>query len=333
MNHSSGTVNQECEACAQAKMHKIPFPKKTSRAFELIHSDLCGPMNVESIGGNKYVLTFTDDYKRYVTVYFLKSKSEVLSKFEQYVNMVENATGQRVQHLLTDNGGEYVSQNFRKFCASKGIFHQFTNPYTPEQNGILERLNRTLTESAKSMIFHAKVHLNCWAEAVNTAVYLHNRSPISSLTDGTPYEHWFGQKPNVSNLKIFGSICFVHTPDNLRQKLDPKSRKAIFVGHPTNTKGYKVYDLESKNFVRSRNVLFHKNKLVSKYLTKRQSWSKMMSKEDLIRTDSSLLFQENLQLIQLQPIMKRMSQQWELHLKKILCDRLRISFQLGRGNH
>ena len=110
------------------------------------------------------------------------------------------------------------------------------------------------------MIFHAKMPLNFWAEAVNTAVYLHNRSPTSSLTDGTPYEHWFGQKPNVSNLKIFGSICFVHTPDNLRRKLDPKSRKAIFVGYLTNTKGYKVYDLESKNFVRSRNVLFHENK-------------------------------------------------------------------------
>ena len=113
------------------------------------------------------------------------------------------------------------------------------------------------------MIFHAKMPLNCWAEAVNTAVYLHNRSPTSSLTDGTPYEHWFGQKPNVSNLKIFGSICFVHTPDNLRQKLDPKSQKAIFVGYPTNTKGYKVYDLESKNFMRSGNVLFYKNKFHS----------------------------------------------------------------------
>ncbi len=123
MNYSTGTVNQECEACAQAKMHKIPFPKqstkKTSRPLELIHSDLCGPMNVESIGGSKYVLTFTDDYTRYVTVYFLKSKSEVLSKFEEYVNMVENMTGQKVQNLRTDNGGEYVSHDFTKFCTSE----------------------------------------------------------------------------------------------------------------------------------------------------------------------------------------------------------------------
>ena len=204
MSYSSGVVKEECEACARAKMHKIPFPKqstkKTSKPLELIHSDLCGPMNVESIGGSKYVLTFTDDYTRYVTVYFLKSKSEVLSKFEEYVNMVENATGQKVQNLRTDNGGEYVSKNFRKFCASKGIFHQFTNPYAPEQNGISERLNRTLVESAKSMLFYAKMPLNFWAEAVNTAAYLHNISPTSSLKDNTPYECWFGRKPNVSNL-------------------------------------------------------------------------------------------------------------------------------------
>ena len=139
------------------------------------------------------------------------------------------------------------------------------------------------------MIFHAKMPLNFWAEAVNTAVYLHNRSPTSSLTDGTPYKHWFGQKLNASNLNIFGSICFVHTPHNLRQKLDPKSRKAIIVlarsrfiyyllAHSfivtlikivkkatkaLRRREYKVYDLESKNFVRSRNVLFPENKFHS----------------------------------------------------------------------
>lgn len=101
-------------------------------------------MNVDSIGGSKYILTFTDDYTRYVTVYFLKRKSEVYEKFQEYVNMVENFTGLKVKMLRTDNGGEYVSNDFSKHCASKGIIHQYTNPYTPEQNGVSERLNRTL---------------------------------------------------------------------------------------------------------------------------------------------------------------------------------------------
>ena len=264
MNCSAGKVNRECEACAQGKMHRIPFPKKsekkTCQPLELIHSDLCGPMNVDSIGGSKYLLTSTDDYTRYVTVYFIRSKSEVFSKFVEYVSRVENETGLRLRAIRTDNGGEYTSQHFNKFCTDKGIMHQFTDPYTPEQNGVSERLNRTLIESARSMLYHAKMPLKFWAESVNTAVYLHNRSPTSALKDKTPFESWFGKKPNVSNLKVFGSVCFVHTPDHLRKKLDPKCRKAIFVGYPLESKGYKVYEVDAKRFTRCRDVLFHENK-------------------------------------------------------------------------
>jgi hypothetical protein len=137
-----------------------------------------------------------------------------------------------VKILWIDNGGECISGDFSKYCADKGIVHQYTNPYTPEQNGVSERLDRTLLESGKSMIFHASIPTNFWAEAVNTAVYLHNRSPTASLDMKTPDEYWFGKKPDVWNLREFGLICFVHTPRNLRQKLDPTSQKAILVGYP-----------------------------------------------------------------------------------------------------
>ena len=176
--------------------------KETHQPLQLLHSDLCGPMNVDSVGGNKYVLTFTDDYTRYVTAYFIKSKSEVLSKFVEYVTMMENETDLQVRAIRTDNGGQYTSQYFKKFCADKGVAHQLTNPYTPEQNGVSERLNSTLIESARSMLIHAKMPLKFWAEAVNTAVYLHNRSPTSALKGKTPFESWSGKKPNASNLKV-----------------------------------------------------------------------------------------------------------------------------------
>ena len=103
--------------------------------------------------------------------------------------------------------GEYVSHDFTQFCADREILHQFTNPYTPQQNGISERLNRTLIESAKSMLYHVKMPLNFWAKAVNTAVYLHNRSPTNALKDKTPFECWFGKKPNVSNLDKSEWMC------------------------------------------------------------------------------------------------------------------------------
>jgi hypothetical protein len=126
MKYTKGETNQECEACTRAKMHRIPVPKQSSnrmtQPLELIHSDVCGPMNTDSIGGSKYILTFTDDYTRYVTVNFLKNKSEVYEKFQEYVSMVENFTGLKVKTLRTDNGGEYVSNDFSKYCVNKELY-------------------------------------------------------------------------------------------------------------------------------------------------------------------------------------------------------------------
>ena len=110
------------------------------------------------------------------------------------------------------------------------------------------------------MIHHAKLPLQFWAEVVNTAVYLHNRSPTVALKDKTPFECWFGRKPDISNLRVFGCVCYMHVPDGQRRKLDPKSSKGIFIGYPEGTKGSKLYDLRKKKFVRSRNILFYEDK-------------------------------------------------------------------------
>ena len=273
MKYSNDNFDNQCEACTLGKMYKLPIPKhslnRATQPLELVHTDVCGPINVDSIGGSKYMLIFTYDYTRYITVYFITSKADVLSKFKECVNMVENRTGLQVKRLSiflekenavlklrSDNGGEYNSQEFVQFCKGRGISSEFTWPYTPEQNGVSERINCTLTEIARLMIYHAKIPLKFWAEAVNTAIYLRNRSSISALKDKTSFESWFGEKSDVSNLRVFGCICFVHMPDNLRKELNPKSTKAIFVGYPLGTKGYNRYDLSSKCFIRGRNVLF-----------------------------------------------------------------------------
>ena len=122
-----------------------------------------------------------------------------------------------MKSFRTDNGGEYKSLEFQRYCAEKGISREFTNPHTPEQNGVSERLNRTIIEAVRSMVFHANLPLHFWAEAASTAVYLHNRSPTSSLQNKTPYECWYNEKPDVSNLRVFGCIAYYLKGINFRE--------------------------------------------------------------------------------------------------------------------
>ena len=117
-------------------------------------------------------------------------------------------------------------------------------------------MNRTIMEGARSMLYHAKLPLEFWAEACSTAVYLHIRSPTTALKEKTPFVSLFGRRPDISQLKVFGCVSYVHVPDNQRRKLDAKAPKAIFVGYPPGVKGYKLYDLEKTKFVVSRDVQF-----------------------------------------------------------------------------
>ena len=116
----SDNFKMNCEACTLGKMHRSSFQKQSqhraTQLLEIIHSDICGPMQVESIGGSKYMLTFTDDYSRYTTVYFLKNKNEVIVKFKHYVSQVENRSGHNINTFRTDNGGEYTSKLFNNYC-------------------------------------------------------------------------------------------------------------------------------------------------------------------------------------------------------------------------
>ena len=258
----NGETSDGCEPCVMGKMHKLPFPKesttRSTQLLELVHSDLCGPMEVDSKGGSKYFLTFTDDYSRYTTTYFLQKKSEVVGKFKEYVLQMEKLTGCTLKRVRSDNGGEYTSKEYMEYCKQvAGIHHQFTNPYTPEQNGVSERYNRTVMEAARSMLFHSKLPLSFWAEAVQCATYVRNRSPTSALNNRTPYEFWYGRKPDISNLRVFGCVAYSHIPDEKRTKLQPKSEKCVFVGYPDDTKGFKLFNIESSKFIRNRNVIFH----------------------------------------------------------------------------
>ena len=259
----------DCEGCIMGKHMRTSFPKKSinvsTNVLELIHSDVVGPFNVDSLGGSRYFVTFIDDFSRYHTVYMMKHKSEVFEKFKQFVSMSENLFRNRVKKILfgncvkklrSDNGGEYSSNDLEQFCNDRGIIRETTVPYTPQQNGIAERANRTLMEMVRSMLHHGNMPLKFWAEALSTAVYLKNRSPTSCFTGQTPYERWFNEKPTVAHLKVFGCTAYAHIPDVQRKKLDKKSQKCVFIGYPEGCKGFKLFNPVKGTIFRSRDVIF-----------------------------------------------------------------------------
>ncbi|KAM0997730.1 hypothetical protein ACFX2C_007582 [Malus domestica] len=128
--------------------------------------------------------------------------------------------------------------------------------YTPQQNGVVERKNRTVVEMAKATLHDKSLPYFLWAKVVHTAVYILNRSLTKALDNLTPFEAYSGRKPGIGHLKVFGSICYVHIPSEIRQKLDVKSVKCVFVGYATCDKGYKVFDPCTKKLILSRDVLF-----------------------------------------------------------------------------
>ena len=165
---NDGGNDSVCEGCVMGKQHRNEYPKgvakRATEPFELVHSDVCGPMSVNSIGGSRFFVTFIDDYSRYTHVYFIKSKDQVLEKFKEFVTLTTNLTGKQVKTLRTDNGGEYCSKEFESYLKEKGIVHQTTVSYNPAQNGVPERMNRTLVESARLMMSHANMTIEFWAE-------------------------------------------------------------------------------------------------------------------------------------------------------------------------
>ena len=162
--------------------------------------------------------------------------------------------------LRTDNGGEYMSNEFKKYLRDNLIEHETTNPYSPEQNGVAERMNRTLIEKARAMIIHAGLSYSFWGESVNTAVYLTNRLPTQALGgDISPYEKWYSRKLDLSNLRVFGCIGYAHVPDQQHTKLEPKAVKLRFVGYGKGSKGYRMLEESRKTVVMKRDVVFNES--------------------------------------------------------------------------
>ncbi len=254
-----------CGDCQAGKLTRLPFPSSqttTEQPLELVHSDVCGKVTPTSLGGSQYFLTFTDDYSKYTHVYLIKHKDEVFSRFKSYQRLAEKETGHQLKALRTDNGGEYTSREFTSYLQQEGVDHQFTVPKTPEQNGVAERLNRTILDKARTMMADVSLPKHLWAEAVHTAVYLKNRSPSASKAK-TPFELYYGSMPNIGHLKVFGCAVYAHIPRDERRKFDSKARKCWLVGYSTSSKGFRLYDSSRSRVILSRDVIFNENEQYS----------------------------------------------------------------------
>ena len=257
------TSGEICEGCMKGRQTREVFPDAEHRGrqhLELVHSDVCGPINPKSLGGNRYYLTFVDDFSRKSWVYLLREKSEVLKYFKKWKVMAEKQSEKKLKIFRTDRGGEYLSTEFKNFLSEQGIVHQVTMAGTPQQNGVAERLNRTLQEKARSMMVSSGMNGKFWGEAVMSACYLRNRSPSRALAqEKTPEEMWSGWKPSVGHLKVFGCKCYVWVPEKERKKMEERSWTGIFVGYATASKGYRVYDPRTGKIETSRDVRFSEN--------------------------------------------------------------------------
>ena len=256
-----GQKSTVCEGCVAGKMARAPIPKSSStRAtglLDLVHTDIAGPMAVSSKGGARYFVTFIDDNSRWLTVYPLRLKSDCFAAFLKFRASVETHTGRKIRALRSDGGGEYLSSEFKQFLHDKGIHHQQTCAYTPQQNGVAERMNRTLKDLVRAMLHHKRVSHEFWAEALSTATYIRNRVTSRGLPPNTtPFLLWFGRKPNVSHLRVFGSKCWYKVPDAKLRNLDSRACDAVMIGYASNHKAYKLWDVNKNEVVVSRDVLF-----------------------------------------------------------------------------
>ncbi|KAJ9548149.1 hypothetical protein OSB04_020692 [Centaurea solstitialis] len=218
--------------------------------------DLFGPVNTQSIGGKRYTLVIVDEYSRYTWVFFLRSKSDDSQEIINFILQMEKYNLITIRVLRSDHGTEFKSSVLDDFLVSKGISQNFSSIRTSQQNGVAKRRNRTLIEAARSMLIEARLPLQFWAEAVNSACYTQNRSLIVKRFKKTAYELFRERKPNISYFHIFGCNCYIKNDRDNLGKFDAKADDGFLVGYSTVSKAYRVFNKRRKTLEETIHVKF-----------------------------------------------------------------------------
>jgi hypothetical protein len=261
-----------CTGCMEGRQEREPFKarnKDSARKMkpgEMLHSDIWGPAREPALGtGARYFITLMDEHSGYVFVDVIERKGDAGECITSAINYIENQTGNKVKVLRSDNGREYLTGRLRSYFDDKGISHQKTIPGKSQQNGRAERLNRTLVDSANSMLQDAGLPQELWAEALVTAVKVYNRTLPKDSDERTRYELFWGVKPDISRFRRFG--CEAHTlidfPER-KGKFGKRSRKCIMIGYAEDQKAYRLMELQTGRVYVSRDVKFDESKLPAK---------------------------------------------------------------------
>jgi len=198
--------NTICKSCQFGKQTRTNFPKKegsASRPLELVHTDICGPSRTKSPRGEEYFILFIDDFSRMVWIGLMKHKDEAFENFKSFKALEENESDHKIKCLRSNRGGEFTSNEFLDFCEEHGIRREFSIARTPQQNGVVERMNRTVQQMARAMLDESGTPATFWGEAAFAAVTILNKTNIQVNSTQTPHELWCGKTPTVKYFKIF----------------------------------------------------------------------------------------------------------------------------------
>lgn len=248
-----------CNSCSINKSHKLPFYNTSivfSKPLEIIFTDVWTAPTY-SVDGFKYYVLFVDHFTRYMWLYPIKTKSQVLQIFQAFKALVENRFEQKIKILYSDNGGEYVG--LRSYLAANGITHYTTPTHTPEHNGIAERRHMHIVETGMALLTHAQVPIKYWSYAFMTAVYLINRMPTPNLAQASPFRLLFQTEPNYTKLRTFGCLCYPWLRPYGQNKFSPKSRPCVFLGYSLTQSAFLCLDTYTNRVYTSRHVVFHES--------------------------------------------------------------------------
>jgi len=212
-----------CDICQRAKQKKLSYPNRNnlcSASFDLLHIDVWGPFSEPTVEGFRYFLTIVDDHTRVTWVYLLRLKSDVLTVFPEFLQMVETQFDKRVRCVRSDNAPEL---KFTELYRRLGIIPYHSCPETPEQNSVVERKHQHILNVARALLFQSNLPLSLWGDCILTAVFLINRTPSPLLENKTPFEKLTNTTPEYTDLRTFGCLCYASTSPKQRTKFEDRA--------------------------------------------------------------------------------------------------------------